>query len=291
MDSGQEQRISRWDQARRQYDAQYGVKSHDDLSTLMTFYLAREGSLHGFRFKDFQDFTTASNHRDTPSDTDQTLGTGDGSDQTFQLSKTYTSGVGSNVRNITKPVSGTVVVSLNDISVLTGWTVDTTTGIITFTSAPSAGVVVKAGCEFDVPVRFTGNAGVALSVNYESFGHGGTAVELLEIMDEGAVVDNFYFGGAYETTLTTADTHNLLLSDGRVQVFECTNSAAKVKLPDFTNLPLGGPYAYIENPSTSTQSFGIVDQADTALMTVTAGKVVEVCLTENASSVKEWLLF
>ena len=36
----------------------------------------------------------------------------------------------------------------------TNFTVDTTTGIVTFTTAPIAGTVLKAGFEFDVPVRF-----------------------------------------------------------------------------------------------------------------------------------------
>lgn len=35
-----------------------------------------------------------------------------------------------------------------------GWSVDTTTGLITFTSPPAAGAVLTAGFEFDTPVRF-----------------------------------------------------------------------------------------------------------------------------------------
>ena len=35
-----------------------------------------------------------------------------------------------------------------------GWTVDTTTGIITFASPPSVGTILTCGFEFDVPVRF-----------------------------------------------------------------------------------------------------------------------------------------
>ena len=37
---------------------------------------------------------------------------------------------------------------------MSGWTVDTTTGVVTFTAAPAGGVIVRAGFEFDVPVRF-----------------------------------------------------------------------------------------------------------------------------------------
>ena len=35
-----------------------------------------------------------------------------------------------------------------------GWSVDTTTGLITFTTAPANGAAITAGFEFDVPVRF-----------------------------------------------------------------------------------------------------------------------------------------
>jgi len=37
---------------------------------------------------------------------------------------------------------------------MSGWWVDAATGIVTFGTAPGAGVVVKAGFEFDVPCRF-----------------------------------------------------------------------------------------------------------------------------------------
>ena len=289
-DSGQEERIARWDQARRRYDVAEGVKSHDDLSDLIDFFVAREGATHGFRFKDFQDFTTAENHRDTEADTDETLGTGDASDTTFQLRKSYVSGAQTSWRNITKPVSGTVVVSLDDVSQPSGWTVDTSTGIITFTAAPGGGVVVKAGCEFDVPVRFANDAGDFLSVSYDDFSSGSTQINLIEIMDEGGVIDEFFYGGAYEDTIGAA-TKNILLANGRVQVFRSTAAGGILKLPATTSLPLGGPYLYIQNPSTSTDSITIKDDADVTLMTLTTDKIVEVCLTENASAVKEWILF
>ena len=37
---------------------------------------------------------------------------------------------------------------------MSGWTVDATAGVVTFGTAPAAGVLVTAGFEFDVPVRF-----------------------------------------------------------------------------------------------------------------------------------------
>ena len=43
---------------------------------------------------------------------------------------------------------------LDGIEQLSGWSVNVTTGLITFTTAPAAGVEVTADFEFDVPVRF-----------------------------------------------------------------------------------------------------------------------------------------
>jgi uncharacterized protein (TIGR02217 family) len=57
-------------------------------------------------------------------------------------------------RDINKPVSGTVLVALDGTPQAAGWTVDETTGVVTFDVGPGNGVAVTAGYEFDVPVRF-----------------------------------------------------------------------------------------------------------------------------------------
>lgn len=58
------------------------------------------------------------------------------------------------MRTITKPVAGTVKVYLAGVQQTSGWSANTTTGVITFTNAPGNGVSVSADYEFDVPVRF-----------------------------------------------------------------------------------------------------------------------------------------
>jgi uncharacterized protein (TIGR02217 family) len=58
------------------------------------------------------------------------------------------------VRTITKPVAGTVHVYKVGIEQPSGWSVDVTTGIVTFKTAPAAGVAITADFELDVPVRF-----------------------------------------------------------------------------------------------------------------------------------------
>jgi uncharacterized protein (TIGR02217 family) len=58
------------------------------------------------------------------------------------------------VRTVTKPVEGTVKVYLDGAEQLSGWSVDTTTGLVTFGMPPALGVDVTTAFEFDVPVRF-----------------------------------------------------------------------------------------------------------------------------------------
>jgi uncharacterized protein (TIGR02217 family) len=84
---------------------------------------------------------------------DQALGTGDGATTAFQLVKRYESGAQTWTRRIVKPVAGTVRVARAGVEATSGWSVDVATGVVTFAAAP-AGVLVTAGFEFDVPVRF-----------------------------------------------------------------------------------------------------------------------------------------
>jgi uncharacterized protein (TIGR02217 family) len=151
--SGDEERNASWANSRRRYDVAYGIRRADDLAAVVAFFEARNGRLHGFRFKDWGDHKSCLPSQ-TPAPTDQAIGTGDGAMTTFQLVKRYASGSQTWVRKITKPVAGTVRVALDGAEQLSGWTVDTTTGVLTFDTAPAAGVAITAGFAFDVPVRF-----------------------------------------------------------------------------------------------------------------------------------------
>ena len=151
--SGDEERNASWANSRRRYDVAYGIRRADDLAAVVAFFEARNGRLHGFRFKDWGDHKSCL-PSGTPSPLDQPLGLGDGVKTAFQLLKRYASGPQSWTRAITKPVAGTARVALGGTEQLSGWSVDTTTGLVTFGSAPGAGAPVTAGFEFDTPVRF-----------------------------------------------------------------------------------------------------------------------------------------
>ncbi|MBD3766215.1 MAG: DUF2460 domain-containing protein [Rhodobacterales bacterium] len=153
--NGFEERNSPWAHARRRYDAGLGLRSLDDVEVLIAFFEARQGQLHGFRWKDWADYRSCPASRQ-PAPGDQPLGTGDGATAVFQLAKTYASGGVRYVRPIAKPVAGTVQVALAGDPLREGveWQLDPATGRITFARAPDRGVPVTAGFEFDVPVRF-----------------------------------------------------------------------------------------------------------------------------------------
>jgi uncharacterized protein (TIGR02217 family) len=153
LTSGAEERNASWANSRRRYDVAYGIRRADDLAAVVAFFEARNGRLYGFRFKDWADFKSCLPSQ-TPAPTNQPIGTGNGAATLFQLTKRYTSGAQSWTRAITKPVAGTVTIALNDSPQASGWSVSTTTGLITFTTAPAAGIAITAGFEFDVPVRF-----------------------------------------------------------------------------------------------------------------------------------------
>jgi uncharacterized protein (TIGR02217 family) len=142
--SGHEKRNVNWSEARGRWDVASGLKKQAQIDQLIAFFRARRGNAYGFRFKDWTDYKA----------TGQLLGTGDDALTKFQLVKQYPSGSVIEVRTITKPVAGTVKVYLDGTPQLSGWSVETTIGLVTFNTPPALGVEVTADFEFDVPVRF-----------------------------------------------------------------------------------------------------------------------------------------
>ncbi|ABL68387.1 DUF2460 domain-containing protein [Paracoccus denitrificans] len=153
LSSGDEERNASWANSRRVYDVSYGIRNADQLAEVVSFFEARNGRLYGFRFKDWSDYKSCSPMQ-VSHPADMALGVGDGTRTEFQLRKFYISGSQSWTRIITKPVADTVRVAVNGVEQLSGWTVDTTTGVVTFANPPAAGQQVRAGFQFDVPVRF-----------------------------------------------------------------------------------------------------------------------------------------
>lgn len=178
LGSGFEERNAVWANSRRKYDAGYGVKSLDDLYAVLAFFEARMGRLYAFRFKDPTDYKSCP-PLTAVSPTDQSVGTGDGATTVFQLKKTYTSGSALSTRIIKKPVAGSLRVTVAGTERTGGWSVDPTTGLLTFTTAPASGAAITAGFEFDVPVRFDTDT---LSINVTNFEAGEvSSIPLVEV--------------------------------------------------------------------------------------------------------------
>ena len=157
LGSGAEERNARWAHSRRRYDAGYGIKTFEALSQVLAFFEERRGRLYGFRWRDRLDHSSAA-PAVTVTPFDQVIGTGDGVTETFQLSKTYGALYTPYQRPIEKPVPGSVrvAVTANEAQEGINFSIDTTTGVITFLPGhiPPSGAAVTAGFLFDVPVRF-----------------------------------------------------------------------------------------------------------------------------------------
>ena len=153
--NGFEERNTPWEHSRRRYDAGFGLRSLEDVDTLLAFFEARRGRLHAFRWKDWSDYKSGPAGAEI-SAFDQRIALGDGVRTQFQLVKTYASGSAAYVRPIAKPVAGTVLLAVGGDPKVEGleFSVNATTGMVSFMVAPDIGAEITAGFEFDVPARF-----------------------------------------------------------------------------------------------------------------------------------------
>jgi uncharacterized protein (TIGR02217 family) len=182
LGSGKEQRNARWAHSRRRYNAGYGVKTIDDLQTVVEFFEERRGRLYGFRFRDPLD-NKSSKSGEAITALDQIIGFGDGNQNRFQLVKRYGDDETGYVRRIHKPLAGSLVLALDEAPVSDDqYLVDWKTGIIEFdeNTLPEASVKISAGFEFDVPVRFDADE---ISINLTHFEVGDIpSIPLVELL-------------------------------------------------------------------------------------------------------------
>lgn len=177
--SGFERRNSLWSDARLRFDVGPGIRSEAELGTLLAFFRARRGAARGFRLRDPSDF---SSHAMTgaPTGTDQLLGIGDGLRADFPLVKRYGEDGAEQLRRITRPQPGSVLVSLDGAP--TGAFTLEPGGIVRLSLPPAAGAEVRAGFLFDVPVRFAEDR---LEISGAVFAAGeAPSVPVIEIREE-----------------------------------------------------------------------------------------------------------
>lgn len=173
--AGYEARDILWTYGQHRYDVSYGLKEIQYVYDLVEFFHAMKGRGHSFRFKDYADYKSCAIEA-TIASTDQIISTGTSSTTTdYQIKKIYTAGVAT-TRSITKPISTSLLVSINGTDT-TAFTVSSTSGIITFTAAPATDATITAGYEFDVPCRFDSDY---LPVELEQSDIAGASIVIVE---------------------------------------------------------------------------------------------------------------
>lgn len=136
------QPLGRWQLGERalldsDYDGIYEVEY------LKSFHSSTQGSLQGFRFKDWSDYYVEN----------QYIATTDSATSMYQLYKTYTAGEAQYRRPITKPVEGTVKIYL-DGNEINYPLINYATGLMSFLVPPQSGQILTVDFEFDIPVQF-----------------------------------------------------------------------------------------------------------------------------------------
>src|SRR5690554_2414344 len=149
--------------------------SDEEWQYIQDFMHAMRGRLHSFLFKDWTDYRAV----------EQQLVL-DGSDEA-QLIKTYGLSINPWVRNIIKPAAATVLLEelvggeYVELEVDTDYTLDESTGIVTFSSPPDTSAVIRWSGEFYVAARFDRDTVNAQFVGLER--RGDTAAHAYEIGD------------------------------------------------------------------------------------------------------------
>lgn len=181
LSNGREARNRRWRFSRRRYDVGSALRSVADLYAVLEFFEARGGQLHGFRFRDPVDFSSA-RPGEAVTALDQFLGTGDGETAAFPLAKTYGDGAAVERRPVLKPVVGSLRIAVDGVEREDGFVLDAATGIVTFAAGhvPDDGAEIRAGFEYDVPVRFDTDR---IEINLDAFRAGRIpSIPLIEVI-------------------------------------------------------------------------------------------------------------
>jgi len=132
-----------------EYDISITPGDFDDatIEAVHALYKVCRGKTYGFRFRDWDPKNRVLDA--------EPIGTGDGSQTTFQITKSWTLDGQTHSRKVTRPVAGLQVFKAGvPQTIATHYTIDLDTGIITFLSAPGAGQAITVTGEFDIPVRF-----------------------------------------------------------------------------------------------------------------------------------------
>jgi len=193
QDNGFEYRNQNWSQTRGIWNISNALMTKQTIGVLgyynlLNFFNAMRGRLHGFRFKDPNDFKAGVNSA--------VIGTGSMLGKpTYQLGKKYIQGSAIYIKDIFKPVNGTFKLYKNSILQSSGYTIDNTTGIITFTATSTK------SCSIAIAI-----SGVA---TVTSVAHGFTNGQVIYFTSSNSLVNNKTF----TISNVTADTFKIVLNN------------------------------------------------------------------------------
>lgn len=173
--NGRESVMPAWEQVRATYTANIEDVGAEAVNAVTRFFYAMRGRAGAFRYRDWNDYTISN----------QPLFVGDGSTTEVQLFKRYSFGPSGYNRIIRKPCRGTMpILAVGDatLNLGTDYTVAWRSGLITFSSPPAAGEIVRVPfVEYDVPVRFDTDS---LEVSCDDFDSYSMELSFIEIIPE-----------------------------------------------------------------------------------------------------------
>lgn len=171
MRSGREERIGEWQDALREFDITPALRDQADLNDVLAFFQARSGPKYGFKLLDPTDYSVSN----------QYVGTGNDAQTQFSLAKFYTTNLEGETHITVRPIvcpDANIQIYFNGVLQTSGYTVNTTMGLLTFITPPASGITITWTGTFYVPVRFVDTR---MAVSVEAYQSYDWRVRLMEI--------------------------------------------------------------------------------------------------------------
>ena len=141
LSGGNEVRNARWQAPLRRYEFSYTPRLLADVQAVVAFFHDARGMARTWRLKSWTDYRLVNGQ----------IGTGDSADTTFQLVKSYGT-LQPYSRDLIYIKPGSLSVTVDGVAATVSSEV---AGLVTLSSAPGTGAIVRATCQFYVPVRFS----------------------------------------------------------------------------------------------------------------------------------------
>lgn len=281
--SGHEIRVARQAQAVHRLSLRTELQSASQAKTLKAFALARRGSLHSFKIKDWSDYTSSGDGESAATALDQVIGSGNGTRTTYQLVKNYeAAGPNPYTRTITLPIPGTVIAALDGITT-TAFTLSGT-GEIVFTSAPANGVVITAGFQFYVPVRFTLDVDRWTRLQADAFNVWSLpSLDVQEVLNEVEYPERWHHGGAKYWGYLTSSVR-MAFNDGAFHVVGNNSGSTQNMFLPVPTYAGSGPEIFTIYHFGGGNNVALLDDAGGAVATLGSGTTTRVAGVRSGST-------